>query len=52
MLWLIFGVFALMLLCIWLEDENRQTNSKINKLVKESRKAAATHKPNNILWPN
>ena len=51
MLWLILGIFAALILCAWLEDETRQQDHQINRLVRQDKKHQALHKPNNIVWP-
>ena len=37
MLWLIVFIFLMLLICTWLESEDRQVNHHINALVKQAK---------------
>lgn len=50
MFWLIAFVFAALIACAWLENEDRQIDYHINKLADASRKAADDYKYSNDLW--
>ena len=51
MLWMIGAVFILLIICTWLEDENRLYNRRIYRMADASRKLNDVHKPNNKPWP-
>ena len=50
MLWLIIFIFHMLLICTWLENENRQANQHINFLVKQAKINESANKFTTRSW--